>query len=78
VKVEGADYWGNGVVHLVAGEERVATSAIFEHVLKVPAGQLHNGHSKTVSSIMKMQGWVQKPFFLDGKTVRGYVRTKIT
>jgi len=78
VKVEGQEYWGNGVVHLVEGEERVATSAIFEHVLKVPAGQLHNGHSKTVSSIMKQQGWKPKPFLLDGKTVRGYVRTVIT
>jgi len=78
VKVEGADYWGNGVVHLVAGEERVATSAIFEHVLKVAAGQLNNGHSKTVAAIMTMQGWTSKPFLLDGKTVRGYVRTKIT
>ena len=78
VKVDGTEYWGNGVVHLVEGQERVATSAIFEHVLKVPAGQLNNGHSKTVSSIMAMQGWTPKPFLLDGKTVRGYVRTKIT
>jgi len=76
VKVEGQEYWGNGVVHLVAGEERVATSAIFEHVLKVPAGQLNNGHSKTAAAILKMQGWVPYVFELDGKTVRGYRRTK--
>jgi len=76
VKVEGQDYWGNGVVHVVGGEERVATSAIFEHVLRVSAGQLNNGHSKTVASIMKMQGWLPYVFELDGKSVRGYRRTK--
>jgi hypothetical protein len=78
VKVEGQEYWGNGVVHLVGGEERVATSAIFEHVLKVPAGQLNNGHSKTAAAIMKMQGWLPYVFELDGKTVRGYRRTKLS
>jgi len=76
VKVEGQDYWGNGVVHVVGEEERVATSAIFEHVLRVSAGQLNNGHSKTVASIMKMQGWLPYVFELDGKSVRGYRRTK--
>jgi len=78
VKVEGADYWGNGVVHLVDDQERVAASAILEHVLKVPAGQLNNGHAKTLASIMRMQGWTDKVFKLDGKPVRGYVRTKVT
>ncbi len=76
VKVDGEEYWGNGVVHVVGEEERVATSAIFEHVLKVSAGQLNNGHSKTVAAIMKMQGWLPYVFELDGKTVRGYRRTK--
>ena len=78
VKVEGQEYWGNGVVHMVDGQERVATSAIFEHVLKVPAGQMHNGHSKTLASIMKMHGWSTGLFKLDGKPVRGYLRTKVT
>jgi hypothetical protein len=78
VKVEGQDYWGNGVVHLVDGQERVASSAIFEHVLKVPAGQMNNGHSKTVAAIMKMQGWSHGVFKLDGKAVKGYLRTKVT
>ena len=76
VKVEGAEYWGNGVVHLVDDQERVASSAIFEHVLKVPAGQLNNGHAKTLASIMTMQGWTAGLFKLDGKPVRGYLRTK--
>jgi len=78
VKVDGGDYWGNGVVHLVDGQERVASSAIFEHVLKVPAAQMNNGHSKTVASIMRMQGWVHGVFKLDGKAVKGYLRTKVT
>jgi len=72
---------GGAVIHAAQGvqwEHRVTTLDIFEHVLNIPAGQQHNGHAKTVASIMRMQGWTQKPFLLDGKTVRGYVRTDIT
>ena len=44
----------NRVIHRELNEERVASSAIFEHVLKVPNGHLHNGHSKTLASVMRV------------------------
>ena len=54
----------------------VGVAAIFEHVLKVPNGQLHNGHSKTLAGIMRRMDWEPCVFKLDGKSVRGYRRTK--
>jgi hypothetical protein len=71
-------YIGNGIVHEAGTEQRVATSAIFEHVLRVPNGQLHNGHSKALADAMRKLGWSRCVFLLEGKTVRGYSRTVIT
>jgi len=68
---------GGDVIHVTETEERVSTADIFDRVLGVPSGQLNNGHAKTVASIMRMQGWTNKPFLVGEKTVRGYVRTKL-
>jgi Virulence-associated protein E-like domain len=68
---------GGDVIHVTETEERVSTADIFDRVLGVPSGQLNNGHAKTVASIMRMQGWANKPFLVGEKTVRGYVRTKL-
>jgi predicted P-loop ATPase len=67
---------GNGIVHTVGDEERVATIDIFRHVLNVPNGQLDIRHSRTLGDIMRLKGWRNGVFALEGKTVRGYVRTK--
>ena len=66
------------VIHRELDEERVASSAIFEHVLKVPNGQLHNGHSKTLASVMRVIGWTHCTFWADGGAVKGYKRTVLT
>jgi hypothetical protein len=68
---------GGDVIHVTETEERVSTADIFDRVLGVPSGQLNNGHAKTVASIMRMQGWTNKPFLVGEKTVRGYSRTKL-
>jgi hypothetical protein len=72
----GDGYWGNGVVHVAGDEERVASSVIFDKVLNVASGQLNNGHAKTLASIMRRFGWERHTFELDGKTTKGYRRTK--
>jgi len=76
--VPGVGEVGNGIVHLVGEEERVTSAVIFEHVLRVPNGQLHNGHAKVLAEIMHLLGWRSGVFEIDGKTTRGYVRTVLT
>jgi hypothetical protein len=66
---------GAVIAHRVLDEERVPTRLIFEHLLKVPHGQMHNGHSKTIADIMRLQGWQHGVFKYQGVTVKGYVRT---
>ena len=78
VPVEGVGYHhhSNGVVHVIDGEERVSTAVIFKHVLNLSEGQMNMGHTKTLAAIMRAQGWKHGVFKLDGKTVKGYLRTK--
>jgi len=73
---DGEGYWGNGIVHIVGNEERVSSAVIFNLVLKIPAGQMHNGHSKQLAALMRRLGWERGTFSVDGKTVKGYIRTK--
>jgi predicted P-loop ATPase len=65
---------GFGVVHQVGSELRVATSDIFEHVLKIQNGQLNMGHSKTLAEIMRLLGWRTGLFKISGYAVKGYVK----
>jgi len=67
---------GPELIYVVGGEERVTSNDLLRY-LNVPVGQMHMGHSKTLASIMRLLGWSDKPFLLDGITVRGYVRTKL-
>jgi hypothetical protein len=70
--------WGNrglDVIHVVGTEQRVASADLFDRVLGIPAGQLNNGHAKTVASIMRRLGWRHGVFERDGKTTKGYRRT---
>jgi len=70
--------WGHrgaDVIQVVDGEQRVATADIFDRVLGIAAGQLNNGHAKTVASIMRSLGWEHCVFKRDEKTVKGYRRT---
>jgi hypothetical protein len=69
--------FGNGIVHVVNGQERVASAVIFKHVLEIPAGQLHNGHSKHLADCMRVLGWKAGVFKIDGQTTRGYTRKQI-
>jgi hypothetical protein len=71
----GAGYYENFVIEVAGEEQRVATWAIFEHVLKVPSGQMHNGHAKTLAQVMRKLDWEPGVFGLNGKTTRGYKRT---
>jgi len=67
---------GPELIYVVRDEERVTSNDLFRY-LNIPVGQMHMGHSKTLASIMRLLGWSDKPFLLDGSTVRGYVRTKL-
>ena len=59
--------------------ELVATSSIFEHALKIPAGQLNNSHGMALKNVMRALGW-ERPIggniTIDGKRVKGYYRAK--
>ena len=74
--IAGVRYVDNAVVHVVDGEEPVVTAAIFEHVLKIPNGQLNNGHSKTMAEIMRRLGWEDDRVTIEGKQMRGYRRCR--
>jgi hypothetical protein len=63
-----------GIVHRIGNELRVSTVDLFEYKLKVSSGQLHNGHSKLLSEIMRLLGWKSGVFKLEGRSVRGYVK----
>jgi hypothetical protein len=71
----GAGSIGAAIAHRVLDEERVPTRLIFEHLLKVPSGQLHNGHSKTLAEVMRLLGWRNGMFKYQGLTTKGYIRT---
>jgi len=70
----GAGYIGNGVVHQVGTEERVATRVIFEHVLELKTWQMNRGHSNTLAEIMRLLGWEHALVRIDGIPVKGYKR----
>jgi len=70
----GVGYIGNGIVHVVEGEQRVATAVIFEHVIRIPSHLLQVTHAKRLADVMRALGWDTKVFKLEGKTVRGYAR----
>jgi len=70
----GAGYIGNGVVHQVGTEQRVATRVIFEHVLELKTWQMHRGHSNTLAEIMRLLGWEHALVRIDGNPVKGYKR----
>jgi len=70
----GAGYIGNGIVHVVEDEQRVATAVIFEHVIRIPSHLLQVTHAKRLADAMRALGWDTKVFKLEGKTVRGYAR----
>jgi len=72
--IGGVGYVGNGIVHEVGGEQRVATAVLYRHVLKVEGWQLHAGHAKRLADAMRALGWSSKQFKLEGKVVRGYVK----
>jgi predicted P-loop ATPase len=67
-------YQGEAIIYAVGTEKRVTSNDLFKY-LNVPVGQMHMGHSKTLASIMRLLGWTDKHFKLEGNTVRGYVRT---
>ena len=66
------------VIYRELNEERVASADIFNHVLKIPNGQLHNGHSKTLASVMRTLGWEHGTFRQGEGPVKGYKRTVVT
>jgi predicted P-loop ATPase len=73
--LSGAGAFGLSVIQEVAGEHRVHSAVIFEHVLKVPGGQLHRGHAITLQEIMQQRGWThRKNFKIEGQQGAGYAR----
>jgi hypothetical protein len=69
----------SAVIHLVDGEERVATSDILDNVLQIPPAQQSRDLSMRLSNVMKKLGWQRdgenKITIIKGqKQVRGYFR----
>ena len=67
------------IIHRVDGQERVASSDLLTHVLRVPIAQQRKEHSMQLSTIMKLAGWERSPngnkMTIRGKQVRGYFRS---
>jgi hypothetical protein len=74
--IAGVGYIGNGIVHVLEGEERVATAVIFEHVIRIPSHLLQVPHAKRLADAMRALGWETKQFKLEGKSTRGYARKR--
>jgi predicted P-loop ATPase len=73
---EGPEY--KQIVYRGVEAERVATADLLTYVLKVPAGQQHEGHGRRLALIMERLGW-QRPkkggtLRVGPKSVRGYWR----
>lgn len=72
--IAGVGEKGLNVVHHIDGEDRVSTKALFEHALKVPAGNLHRGHVATLAEVMRALGWQNKKIWVNKEAVGGYFR----
>jgi predicted P-loop ATPase len=69
----------NAVIHLIDGQERVATSDILDKVLQIPPAQQSRDLSMRLSNVIKQLGWQRdgenKITIIKGqKQVRGYYR----
>ena len=67
----------SAVIHLVDGQERVATSDILENVLQIPPAQRNRNHAMRLPDVMKRLGWQrdgENKITIKGKQVRGYYR----
>jgi hypothetical protein len=64
------------IIHRVEGQERVKSSDLLTHVLRIPVGHQRKEHTMQLSTIMKLAGWERSPnkVTIGGKQVRGYVR----
>lgn len=65
------------VVHVIGGEQRVFSASVFEHVLKLPAGQLHAGHAKALADAMRVCGWERKLVRVGSRVGKGYAKTVV-
>jgi predicted P-loop ATPase len=67
----------SAVIHLVDGQERVATSDLMENVLQIHPSQQTTGYAMRLKNAMKRLGWQrdgENKITIDGKQVRGYFR----
>ena len=66
------------IIHRVDGQERVASSDLLTHVLRIPLGQQRRDQSMQLATIMKLAGWERgsgnNKVTIRGKQVRGYFR----
>jgi len=74
----GHKVWGTTIIHVVDNQERVATSDLMEHVLKIPEGQQNRSHAMRLADVMKKLGWRRdgggNKITIGGKQVRGYFK----
>lgn len=70
----GRGEYGNNVIHVASGEERVSTAVIFEHVLDMRAAQQEAWHARRLADVMRRLGWESGLFKFEGRPVRGYRR----
>jgi hypothetical protein len=64
-------------IHLVDGQERVATSDLMENVLQIHPSQQTTGYAMRLKNAMKRLGWQrdgENKITINGKQVRGYYR----
>ena len=62
------------IIHRVEGQERVKSSDLLTHVLRIPVWQQRKDHTMQLLTIMKLAGWERNPnkVTVGGKQVRGY------
>jgi hypothetical protein len=75
--VPGVGTIGNGIVQRTSTEERIVSSVIYEHVLRLPVADWKR-HAKDVGEAMRAIGWRPEQFRHEGRNVKGYVRPLVT
>ena len=65
------------IIHRDDGKEKVKSSDILTHVLKLPHAQQNRSHSMRLAPAMKVVGWQREKHgkvVINGVSVRGYWR----
>jgi predicted P-loop ATPase len=68
------------IIHLDAGQEKVSSKDLLEHILKIPPARQGRFDAMRLADVMKAVGWCRTPngkVRIEGAQVRGYWREEV-